>query len=182
MSAPSTREGRDISGEELASCPKIKERESCLLGDKNVSGNKLDSLAEMEVQELSLPSGISQLSLRRRRGSLSLSLLSALSSPSCPEGGVRLCHCRGVPVSVPHLPAENSISHCPRKRWGVTLPALCHGGQSLRKGMIPHNLGPWISPCPPQAVAAQPAPCLCPHPLLSDLSCPVILLGPRGSS
>ena len=41
----------------------MEESVSSLQGDRNVSENELAFLAEVEVQELSLPSGVSQLSL-----------------------------------------------------------------------------------------------------------------------
>lgn len=153
----------------------MEERQSSLQGGRNVSGNKLASLTEMEVQQLSLPSALSQLSLCEEEGK---------PEPSTPE----------CPGAVPPAPKEaagcafalGSHSACawgplpacwaqqfplPQEKWG-TLPALCHRGQFLRKGITPHLLGPGVSPCPPQAVALSHAPC--PHPLFNGLLCPAI--------
>lgn len=147
----------------------MEERQSSLQGGRNVSGNELASLTEMEVQQLSLSSALSQLSLCEEEGK---------PEPSTPE----------CPGALPPAPKEAAgcvfawgpLPACwaqrfplPQEKWG-TLPALCHRGQFLCKGITPHLLGPGVSPCPPQVVALSHGPCPCPHPLFNGLLCPAV--------
>ena len=212
MSAPSTRVGRDACEEQLTSLAVMEVQESSLEreGDTSVEelalvammevwGSSLEghretleedptSLAVMDVQELSLPSGVSELSLCEEEEEEE-----GKPKPSTPEhpGALlpalketgRLYHCCGVPPSVcprppPCLP-HTAVPSAPGK-GGDTVSSVSRRSYCLQKGISPHILRLGISPCPPQAVAQSHAPCPSPQSLLSGLTCPGICLGSRG--
>ena len=189
MSAPSTRVGRDACEEQLTSLAVMEVQESsleregdtsveelALLAMMEVGGSSLEghretleedptSLAVMDVQELSLPSGVSELSLCEEEEEDE-----GKPKPSTPEhpGALlpalketgRLYHCCGVPPSVcprppPCLP-HTAVPSAPGK-GGDTVSSVSR--RSLPpEGRLPSCFTPGDFPMPSPSGSPKPCP------------------------